>query len=198
MIHEVNLLPEDLKRAFRAKKWKKLLALGAVVYFLALTVIYLYQRTVIDEKKALIRELVAEKNSLAAKSTQFGMLRSKVQETKRMEAEISRRLRLVQGIEAGRISWSYILKRLSLDTPKGVWLRSLSTSDVTEDGGGKKVRFIASATSNRAVADFVFTLENSPLFSDVSLTYSQKKDFDSKTVYDFEVYANLKTTGKGP
>ncbi len=196
MIHEVNLLPEDVKRACRAKRLKRLIALGAVFYFVLLAVLYLYQRTVIKEKEAVVRELTVERNSLAARSKEYSVLKARVQEMKRMEAELLKRLRLVQAIEADRISWSYVLKRLSLDMPRGVWLRSISTSDVA-GSGAKKLRFIASATSNRAVADFVFTLENSPLFTDVSLTYSQKKDFDSTTVYDFEVYANLRGAGAG-
>lgn len=74
--------------------------------------------------------------------------------------------------------------------PEGLWLRGVSSSDA--EGGGKRIRVLGSAAANRAVADFIFTLENSGYFSNVTLAYTQKRDLERAHVYDFELNMNIR------
>ncbi len=46
-----------------------------------------------------------------------------------------------------------------------------------------------------APLEFVFMLENSGVFTDVALSYAQKKEIGAVVVYDFEAYASVKPGG---
>ena len=63
-------------------------------------------------------------------------------------------------------------------------------------GGAKRVRVMGSATANKAIADFIFTLENSGFFSSVTLAYTQKRELQAGQAYDFELYMNINKTGE--
>jgi Tfp pilus assembly protein PilN len=187
----INLIPDEVKREWRLKRLRSVFAVLAVLYLGALFLIFLNQRSTLNAKTAELKTLTLQKEQLVEKSARYVELRTKLDGIRRSESALEKRFALVGVIAAKRISWSVVLKRLSRDIPGGVWLRSLSTSG---DGSEKRVRFLGTAISNMAVADFVFTLENSGYFVDVDLSYSQKRDFGSKTVFDFEIAAKLKKT----
>lgn len=193
MIKGINLIPEETQRSWRLKKWRAALSVLAAAYLAVLAFVYTGQRAVIKEKRNEATALGQKKGMLIANSAQYAELQTKFKEIKETESSLKKRLELASMLADKRISWSAVLKRLSHDIPGGVWLKSLSTSD---DKGAKKFRFLGSATTNRALADFMFTLENTGYFQDPTLSYSQKKDYDKTTVYDFEVSVNLKKTGE--
>jgi Tfp pilus assembly protein PilN len=187
----INLIPDEVKREWRRKRLKSVFIVLAVLYLGALVFVFLNQRSTLNARTAELKTLTLQKEQLVEKSASYVELRTKLDGIRRSESALEKRFALAGVIAAKRISWSVVLKRLSRDIPGGVWLRSLSTSG---DGPEKTVRFLGTATSNMAVADFVFTLENSGYLVDVDLSYSQKRDFGSKTVFDFEVAAKLKKT----
>jgi Tfp pilus assembly protein PilN len=185
----VNLIPEEIKRQWRLKRLKTLFISIAVFYLASLGLVYGYQLTVLAKKEKEVVSLEGEKGLLISRNVQYRELINKINDTKKKEVELKRRLDTVSSLVEDHISWSTTLKVLSRDIPERVWLRSLSTSDKAE---GKTLAFEGSALSHGAVADFVFMLENSAFFHDVSLTYTQKKEFNRKTIYDFEVFAGLR------
>ncbi len=187
----INLIPDEVKRGWRLKRLKSVFAVLAVLYLGALFLIFLGQRRELNARTTELKTLTLQKEELVKKSARYVELRTKLDGIRRSESVLEKRFALAGVIAAKSISWSVVLKRLSRDIPGGVWLRSLSTSG---DGPEKVVRFLGTATSNIAVADFVFTLENSGHLVDVDLSYSQKRDFGSKTVFDFEIAAKLKKT----
>ncbi len=193
MIKGINLIPDEIKDEWRLRKWRRAFVLAAAIYLAFLGALYYSQYSVVRERRAEELALLQEKESFAGKSAVYLELSRKINETRLAEADLKKRLNVTEGLAEKRISWSTVLKRLSRDVPQGLWLKSLSTLDA---GGGKKLRVLGSALSNRAVADFIFTLENSGYFENVALSYTQKRDFDSGTVYDFELNASLKKTGE--
>lgn len=195
MIKGINLIPAEIKSNWRLKKIRRLIAVAAVCYLAAIAALYVNQRMTLAARSAELESLRKEKTLIAEKSAEYSSLKARLEEISRSETALNKRLALATGLAEGRISWSYILRRLSNDIPKGVWLRSLSTSDM-DAGKGKSVRFLGSAISNRAVAGLIFTLENSGYLSDVVLSYTQKRDFDSKTVFDFEVTGALRMSAE--
>jgi Tfp pilus assembly protein PilN len=190
MINGINLIPEEIKRQWRLKNVRRVLGVVAVLYLAGLAALYMNQRREIGSLNTVLDELNARKASIAGQSEEYARVKAGLAEIRNSEVALNKRLELASGLAEDRVSWSYILKRLSNDIPPGVWLRSLATSDVGE-GRKKVVRFLGSALTNRAVANFIFTLENCGYFRDVTLSYSQKRDFDSKTVFDFEISGEL-------
>jgi len=194
-IKGINLVPDDIKRGWRARRIRTALAAAGCVYLALLLAFFLVERSGLKRKLREVSEAAAERDSLVTGSLVYKDLTQKLNTTRQKEAELRKMLAAASGLAEKRISWSTILKRLSRDMPENVWLRGLSTSDL-EDGGGKRVRFAGSSTSNRGVAAFVFVLENAGYFHDVTLSYSQKKELESATVYEFEIFAGLKLTAE--
>lgn len=194
MIKGINLIPDDLKSRWRLRKVRKALIAAAAVYLVFLGAVFTSQRAGISEKKAELASLRAELDSLASSGSRHMEFAMSLKRIKAAEAELNGRLSAASGLSGKRIAWSSVLKKLSHDIPGGVWLRSISTADA--DGGSKRLKMLGSASTNKGIADFIFTLENSGYFDDVKLSYTQKKDYGKDFVFEFEIYMDLKDTGE--
>lgn len=191
----INLIPEEIQRGWRVRKWRLAFIGASACYVIFLVAAFALQRMEVDGLKAEEAALVSAKDALAGRSSEYSLLTKRLSEIRTAEGELSQRIGVASELKDRRVSWSFVLKKLSHEVPKGVWLRSLSTSDV-QGTTDKKVKFLGSATNNRAVADFIFKIENSGHFRDATLSYSQKRDLGTESVYDFEVYATLRKTGE--
>jgi Tfp pilus assembly protein PilN len=193
MDRTINLIPEEVRRAWRLRRWRRAFAAAVVVYLAFLGFIYLGQRSEIRLKLAEAAALDAERAELVSRNAGYADLSRRFADIQRTEAELKTRLDVSGSLALRRVSWSTVLKRVSRDMPAGVWLKTLSTSDA--DGAqGKKLRFLGSALTGKAAADLVFALENTAYLTDVTLSYLQKKETTSANVYEFEIYATLKKT----
>lgn len=188
MINGINLIPDDIKKGWLKKKVRKALIAAGIAYFVLLGGVLVQQRSAIAAKRVEAAQAAAEKEGLLSKGSGYLELAKRLQLAKQSEAELSKKLGAAAGLS--RTAWSNVLKRISNDVPEGLWLRGVSSSD--GDGGGKRIRVLGSAAANRAVADFIFTLENSGYFSYVTLAYTQKRELEAGHVYDFELYMNLR------
>lgn len=189
----INLVPEDIQARWRLWKRRKALLSVAAVYAAALILVFINQRVVLHGKRAAVASIEAERNSLAAKGSEYERLSRQLAEVRQAESELKKNFEAGAALAQKRIAWPVLLKRLSNDIPDNVWLKTLSTSDINEQGG-KKMRFVGTAASNRAVSEFVFMLENSGYFEDAVLLYTQKKEYGANSYYDFEVNSTLKKT----
>lgn len=195
MIRGVNLIPEDIQHGWRMARVRAALTVVAVIYIAGLALAFYGQWNVISRKKTELKRLEEQKLSLVGSSTQFSELQTRFKDIQQTETDLKRRLDVATGLAQKRISWSLILKWLSRNTPKDVWLKSVSTSD-DQTSHAKKVRLLGTSITNEEIAEFMFTIENSGYFQDTALSYSQKRDIDKTTVYDFEISANLRKTGE--
>ncbi|MEK7679208.1 MAG: PilN domain-containing protein [Deltaproteobacteria bacterium] len=193
-VNGINLIPEDIRQVWRIARWKLYIWPLFALWAVALVIIYLGQRSDIAGKRKEDGFLAQEKGMLIAGSAQYAELSARFSDIQKTESELKNRLSLAKDLSDKRIAWSVVLKRLSHDIPPDVWLKGITTSD--GDQRQKKVKFVGSAGTGKAVADFVFMLENSGYFTDVELSYAQKRDFDSMTVYDFEILTALKVTNE--
>ncbi|MBI4948541.1 MAG: PilN domain-containing protein [Deltaproteobacteria bacterium] len=191
----INLIPEEIQRGWRIRKWRLAFIASFACYLLFLVAVFALQRTELKGLKAVEAALISQKDALSGRSSEYALLTKKLSDIHAAEGELSQRLGVASELKDRRVSWSFVLKKLSHEVPKGVWLRSLSTSDV-QGTTEKKVKFLGSATNNRAIADFIFKIENSGNFRDAALSYSQKREMGGTSVYDFEVYATLRKTGE--
>jgi len=193
MIKGITLIPDEIKREWLRKKVRKTLIAAATAYIILLGSVFFIQRGSLEAKGAEAIAVAAEKERVISKGSGYAELAMRLQQAKQSEAEIAKKLSVTAGLS--RTAWSQVLKRLSHDVPQGVWLRGISTADLT-GGGAKRVRVMGSATANKAIADFIFTLENSGFFSSVTLAYTQKRELQAGQAYDFELYMNINKTGE--
>lgn len=192
MKNGINLIPDEIKRERIIKKVRTGLVAIGVVYVAVLGLVFAAERMEIKNRKAALSAIEARRDSLLSSGTRQADLGRRLADIKLTETELTQRLNATAGLSGKKIAWAYVLKRLSLEMPEGVWLRGISTSEA--GSALKRVRLTGSATSNRPVAEFISALENSGLFMDLSLTYTQKREHPSGPVYDFELYMDLKKT----
>lgn len=199
MVKGINLVPDEVKRGWFVRRVRR--SLYAAVSLCAAFIVYVFtgQYGVISAKNAEAVNLEREKTSLAAQSSVYTELTGKLAEVRLKQAEVKKRMEATGGLAKGRILWSGVLKRLSADIPKDVWLRALSTADAQAGlsaAGGKRMRILGSSLTNKGITEFVFMLENSGVFTDVTLSYAQKKETIGAPVYDFEAYVSVKPGGE--
>lgn len=191
MIEWINLLPEEIEMARRKAQLKPILIGFLLFYMAVLGSSYLYQRSQIGRGLGQLTGLKKEKDTLIAKNASYKEAIDRINLTKQREDEIKKRLDVIGSLLEERIYWSRILKGITYLVPEGLWLTSLSTYDPSKDVG-KGIKFTGMALSNLEIAQFIFAMENSPIFGKVSLVYSQKKELKGKDYYEFEVSAELK------
>lgn len=191
MIKGINLIPEEVQFEWRLRSLRAIVYASAALYIAVFFMFYLYQRKVINVKRAEAASLNEQKRQLVATNAQFLDLQGKFGELKKTEQEMKKRLEIAGSLDEKKLSWSAVLRRISVEVPHGVWLRNLTTSD---EQNVRKMKITGSATSNKAISDFIFHLENMGFLHDVSLGYSQKKDLARAVVYDFEITSTLTRT----
>lgn len=193
MIKGINLVPDEIRSEWKAKKIRSYLIMAGVFYAAALVSIFFGQVSVINAKRAELSNAETERAGIAVKSAMYTQLVMKFREIEGSQAELKKRYSVSAELNDKRMPWSVILKKLSRDIPPNIWLKSLSTSD-SQAMNEKKVRLIGNAASNKAIADLVFALENSGYCKDVALIYSQKNDIGQASVYEFDISAVIKKT----
>lgn len=189
----INLVPEDIQAQWRAWERRRVLLAAAAVYAAALILVFVNQRVALHGRRAVAASITAERNSLAAKGSEYERLSRQLAEVRKAESELKDNFEAGAVLARKRIDWPVVLKGLSNDIPGSVWLKTLSTSDINGQAG-KRIRFVGTAASNRSVSEFVFMLENSGHFEDAVLLYTQKKEYGANAYYDFEVDSTLKKT----
>lgn len=188
----INFIPEDILRARLIKKVRAALVSFGVFYAIVLGGVFAAQRMDISEKRAGLSTIEAMEAELFSKDAHHAELGRKLADIKRVETELTQKISAASGLSGKKVAWAHVLKRLSSDVPEGVWLRAISTSET--DGALKRLRVAGSAVSNGPVAEFLSALENSGLYKDLSLTYTQKREASKGPVYDFELFMDLKRT----
>lgn len=191
MIKGINLIPDEVKFEWRFSRIRFIVKISAVIYIAVFFLLYLNQTKNAGAKLKEISSLNAQKQQLTTANAQFFDLHGKFDELKKTEQDMKKRVEIAASLDEKKLSWSAVLKRLSVEMPTGIWLKNFTTSD---EAGVRKIKITGSAMSNKAISDFIFHLENMGFLHDVLLGYSQKKDLAKAVIYDFEITANLTRT----
>lgn len=83
-----------------------------------------------------------------------------------------------------RISWSHILREVSLIIPKGVWVTEL------ENAAGEGVRIAGFAQSHKKVTEMMSSMETSRYFQDVLLEFSRRNPGQGR--FDFSIHSGVR------
>jgi len=120
--------------------------------------------------------------------TEFGQLQAqnnvlkkkigKIRNLDRLRVDVERKLALVDKLQQGRFESLNTMAELSKVIPENVWVTSIS------DSAGK-LKITGLGESNKAVANFMRSLDQSPLFEDISLQVIVRKEADGVPVRSF-------------
>lgn len=187
MIQRINLLPEDL-RTVNKRPFYFSASLSIILF---LSTLYIVNNT----HKANIRALETKRDSLrqsiallARQDTKYREIIDKIKVFEAKKKGIEGRAGVVNRISEGNTRWSNPLYELSNIVPAGLWLSSLSSSDIM--AGDKKIKGIrvsGMAFSSSRITDFMAAVEASPFFEGVSLAYVQNTEYSGREAFSFEI-----------
>ena len=181
---KINLLPHrEEKRKQREKSFYALLVLGAIVGVLAIIAAAGVLETLIARQEQRNTVLKQENQRLDVQIKEISTLKQEIDSLKA-------RQQAVEDLQADRNQPVYLMDELVLQTPEGIYLKSLKQE-------GQRVVLAGYAQSNERVSEFLRNLgNNSPwlekpdLIEIKSVTLGQGRDM--KKVFDFTVNVGIK------
>lgn len=209
MIERINLIPDEMLKRKKAGQKRPFIIGILVFYVIILSAVYFYQKVKVKKKLNNVEQARMQRDELIAQNARYREVIERINLAQKREEDIKKRLEVIGSLLENRLYWSEILRSATHFIPGGIYLTSMSTYDLPKGSGqppiesvggkplvdsimGKGVKFNGTALSNSAIAEFVFALENSRDFGNVLLTYSQKKEFKGRDLYDFEISADLR------
>jgi Tfp pilus assembly protein PilN len=198
MIEHINLIPDEMRERKRAGRKRPLIIGLLILYFLGLGVVYFYEKAKVNGRLDKLEQVRKQSDDLIVQNTKYKEVIERVNLAQKREEEIKKSIEVIGSILDSRIYWSDVLRSITHIIPDGIWFASIVTYDLTDQAkakvplSGKGVKFSGTALSNSRIAEFIFAIENSHFFGNVLLTYSQKREFQGKDLYDFEVTTELK------
>lgn len=209
MIERINLIPDEMLKRKKAGQKRPFIIGILVFYVISLGAVYFYQKVKVKKRLNNVEQARMQRDELIAQNARYREVIERINLAQKREEDIKKRLEVIGSLLENRVYWSEILRSTTHFIPNGIYLTSMSTYDLAKGSGqspiesvggkplvdsimGKGVKFNGTALSNSAIAEFVFALENSRDFGNVLLTYSQKKEFKGRDLYDFEISADLR------
>ncbi|PCI44902.1 MAG: fimbrial assembly protein [Proteobacteria bacterium] len=136
---------------------------------------------------------IYENGRLADLQIEFGQLQAqnlilkkkigKIRNLDRLRVDVERKLDLVDELQQGRFETLEGLAALSKVIPENVWLTS-----IVDNAGKFKISGLGE--SNKAVANFMRSLDRSPLFGNISLQVITRKEAGGVPVRNFAMTLN--------
>ena len=154
--------------------------LGSLVFLLLIVALgsYLYvQRRAFDRENELLTTAKAEKEKLQYVTV-------KLEEQKKLKASLERKINLINDLRSQQDLAARIMDQLSRSLPDWVWL-----SEVGYDAKGLQIK--GRALSNNLIADYMTSLENSPVLMNVSLASSTQRRAQRNEFLEFTLNATL-------
>lgn len=188
----VNLLPEEARTGFFDTLLQKidrdfLRVLGFCLGAAAAAAVFLWfgqmltarrQERRLDSLKSQIESLRTENEGLEAQNQQLDQVEKELLRQKKL---LTDRLEHLQAIQSQPRIWADVLRDLRQSIPRGVWLTELET------GQGSSLRIAGGATDEDLVTGFMESLKESPRFSDVSFTFTEKDRIGDVPIVKFEI-----------
>ena len=163
---------------FKEKKKQPWAALLLIVALIAVAVLFFYQRNALTREQNLLSAAKEEKKSL-----QHVVV--KLEELEKQRNLFQRKIRVITQLQSRQENAVIIMDEISRNLPNWVWLTDLS---FTEQG----VRIKGRAVSNNLIADYIYNLEKSSFFYDVSLISSTQRRVRNNQYLDFSLTANFR------
>lgn len=134
-----------------------------------------------------LEQLRADEEAAVRDSTRYALLRQQGDSLNEQVNLISRKLEVIQEIDAGRFVWAHILDEVSRSLPSYVWLTGLSETSPVDGLPG--IRLEGNAGSYNALGTYLRELEASPFLRATRLVSSARQQVQERTVYHFIIDA---------
>ncbi|MEN6311648.1 MAG: PilN domain-containing protein [Acidobacteriota bacterium] len=159
---------------------KKQPKLGSLIFLLLIIVLggALYmQRQAFSREEELLATAKAEKSKLQ-------YVTAKLEEQKKLKASLERKINLINDLRSQQDTAVRIMDQLSRSLPDWVWL-----TEISYDSKGLQIK--GKALSNNLIADYMTSLENSPVLANVALITSIQKKNQRNEYLEFSLSAAL-------
>jgi len=170
----INLIPY---RAARQQQQILLHVIAALVVVGVAAVIilgmYMYAASDLSGRQEKLASLAAQNKILNKKI-------GKIRNLDKLRKDVERKLKLVDQLQQGRFRSLEMLLAFSHAIPENVWLLNVKDSkgELTLNGRGE---------SNKAVANFMRSLDREKIFTGVNLQFIQRKKVDDIPVREFSL-----------
>jgi len=173
----INLLPYRDERRRSQILGYVLVALGAlVVTGMLVLASYSWSSMQLADAKDNLENIQARNKALRAKIGELSKFKD-------VQAEVQKKLDLVDKLQGGRFRSLLTLQGLSVAIPKNVWL-----TQVTDSGGTISISGLGE--SNRAVSAFMRALEEQKVFSGVRLQVIKRESTGGVALRSFSLTMN--------
>ncbi len=178
----INLIPEPERKEVRGtgEIFMGICVLAAL--FAVIAAIHILQGNKIEEVNRGIAK--AEK-----RIKELEVVKKKVDEFKAKNAELNRRIEIINVLEKNRTGPLYVMDALSHAVPNKAWI-----DEFTEKGSQTKL--VGIADSEFTVADFMQALQTSPYFVGVELGVIKKTELRKLDLRAFVINTKLDYSGK--
>lgn len=177
----INLLPGG---EVEVRRVGDLIVGGLVIFAVIVSILalHLYQaKSLTDVNKETLK--------VEKKIKDLENVKKKVEAFKAKNAELERRIKLIELLEQNRAAQLYVMESLAEAIPQRAWIDKF-----TEKGNKAKMEGIA--WNEFTVSDFMKSLKSSIYFNDVELVSIQKKAMQNLPLRSFVIESILNFSGK--
>ena len=178
----INLIPEPERKEVRGTGEIFIGICVLAALFAAIVAIHILQGNRIEEVNRRIAK--AEK-----RIKELEVVKKKVDEFKAKNAELNRRIEIINVLEKNRTGPLYVMDALSQAIPNKAWI-----DEFTEKGSQTKL--VGIADNEFTVADFMKALQTSPYFVGVELGVIKKTELRKLDLRAFVINTKLDYAGK--
>jgi type IV pilus assembly protein PilN len=178
----INLIPEMERKEVKGVGEIFIGICVLVALFVAIAAIHILQGNKIDDVNRKIAKAEKRIKELEA-------VKKKVDDFKAKNAELNRRIEIINVLERNRTGPLYVMDALSHAMPNKAWI-----DEFTEKGGQTKL--VGVADNEFTVADFMQALQTSPYFVGVELGVIKKTELRKLDLRTFVINTRLDYTGK--
>jgi Tfp pilus assembly protein PilN len=164
-------LPSEVK----ARKKTPLAGLIIILALIAVAALYYFQNNAIKQERDLLEQAQQEKEELEFVS-------AALEELKQQKDLLNRKINLINRLKARQVIAVRIMDELSKNIPGWVWLTETSYDD-------QEIKIEGRALSNNLIADYVYSLENSPHLSSVRIISITQKSAQTNRYLEFSLTA---------
>jgi len=157
----------------RAKKAFPLTTVVIILIIAVLAVGFILQRQMISSEKNRLQTAQEEKAKL-----QYVV--AKLEELENQKAVFEKKINLITQLRAQQDGAVKVLDELSRKLPDWVWLTDVAYQ-------AQAIQIKGNALSNNLIADYIYNLENSPIFSNVNLISSAQKTGKNAIFLEFSL-----------
>jgi len=170
----INLLP--YRKELRQKQVIQHLSYVVAVIVIVLVII-VGMNTYIS---GVLTDLQKEKLQLQQQNIKLAKKIGKLKGLDKLRSDVESKLALVDRLQEGRFETLNTLHEIATIIPENVWF-----SSVVESGG--RLKYMGYAESNKAVANFMRSLDQSPLFDHIALQVIQRQVINNMPVRSFNL-----------